>query len=99
MLGSFFSGAAPGIFDWGWGGGVQTLVQKGLLNFFVANYFSQRRPRVSRSVNADRRWRGKYCFASRGEQIIGGYPKTISFLNIPGIWFRGKIIIIIINNI
>ena len=21
MLGSFFSGAAPGIFDWGWGGG------------------------------------------------------------------------------
>ena len=32
-----------------------------------------------------RRWRGKYCFASRGEQIIAGYPKTIIFLNIPGI--------------
>ena len=31
-----FSGADPGIFDWG----VQTLVQKGLLIFFVANYFS-----------------------------------------------------------
>ena len=30
-------------------------------------------------------WRRKYCFASRGEQIIGGYPKTITFLNIPGI--------------
>ena len=67
------------------GGGGQSLVQKVLLNFFVANYFSQRRPRVSQSVNASRRWRGKDCFASRGEQIIGGYPKTITFLNIPGI--------------
>ena len=27
-------------------GGIQTLVQKGLLNFFVAIYFSQGRPRV-----------------------------------------------------
>ena len=53
----------PGTFDWG----VQTLVQKGLLNFFVANYFSQRRPPVSQSVNAGRRLRGKYCFASRGK--------------------------------
>ena len=45
----------------------------------------QRQPRVSQSVIAGRRWRGKYCFASRGEQIIGGYPKTITFLNILGI--------------
>ena len=82
----------PGIFDGGGGGGgggggegAQTLVQKEQLNFFVENYFSQRRPRVSQSVNAGRRWRGKYCFASKGEQIIGGYPKTINFLNIPGI--------------
>ena len=30
----------------------------------------QRRPRVSQSVNTGRRWRGKYCFASRGDQII-----------------------------
>ena len=67
-------------------GGVQTLVQKGLLNFCVANYFSQRRPRVSQSVNgAGRRWCGKDCFASRGEQIIGRYSKTITFFNIPGI--------------
>ena len=29
------------------GEGVQALVQKGLLNFFVANYFSQRQPRFS----------------------------------------------------
>ena len=69
----------------GGGGGVQTLVQKGLLNFFVANYFSRRRPRVSQSVNSVRRWRGKYCFASGGEQIIGGYPEPMIFLNIPGI--------------
>ena len=40
-------------------GGAQTLVQKGLLNFCMANYFSQRKPRVSRPVNAGRRWRGK----------------------------------------
>ena len=24
-------------------------------------------------------WHGKYCFVIRGEQIIGGYPKTITF--------------------
>ena len=41
----------------------------------------QRRPRIFQSVNAGRRWRGKYCFASRGE----GYPETITFFNIPGI--------------
>ena len=34
-----YSGANPGIFDGGWGG-IQNLIQKGLLNFFVANYFS-----------------------------------------------------------
>ena len=49
-------------------GGVQNLDQKGLLNFFVGNYFSQRR-RVSLFVNTGRCWCGK-CFASRGEQII-----------------------------
>ena len=52
----------------GWIGGVQNLDQKGLLKFFVGNYFSQRR-RVSLSGNTGRRWCGK-CFASRGEQII-----------------------------
>ena len=70
-----------GIFDWG----VQTLAQKGLLKFFVAHYFSQRRARASQSVNAGRRLSGKYCLASRGEQIIGEYPKQLHFLNIPGI--------------
>ena len=56
-----FAGADPGTFDWG----VQTLVQKGLLNFFVANYFSQRRPPVSQSVNAGRRLRGKLLCEQR----------------------------------
>ena len=42
------------------------------------------------SVNAGRCWRGKYCFASSGEQIGGEYPKTITFFNIPGILFSGK---------
>ena len=66
-------------------GGIQTLVQKGLLKIFVANYFSRMRPRVSQSVKAYRRWRGKYCFVSGGELIIGDYPKTITFFNIPEI--------------
>ena len=55
-------GADPGIRGGGGGGGggvLQTLVQKVLLNFFVVNYFSQRRPRVFQSVNAGRRWCGK----------------------------------------
>ena len=42
------------------------------------------------SVNAGRCWRGKYCFASRGEQIGGEYPKTITFFNISGILISGK---------
>ena len=50
----------------------------------------QRQPLVSQSVNAGCHWCGKYCFARRGEQIIGGYSKTITFLNIPGIQFSGK---------
>ena len=40
----------------------------GLLNVLVANHFSKRRPRVSKSVNAGRRWRGKYCFANRANR-------------------------------
>ena len=41
---------------------------KGCIN--VDQLGKQRRPRVSQSVNGGRRWRGKYCFASRGEQSI-----------------------------
>ena len=37
------------------------------------------RPRVSQSVNAGHRWRRKYCFKSRGEQIIGGYQNQLHF--------------------
>ena len=81
LIRSVFRQVDPGIFYWG----VQTLVQKGLLNFFVANYFSQRQSCVSQSVNVGCHWHRKYCFASRGKQILGGYPKTITLLNIPGI--------------
>ena len=28
------------------------------------------------SVNAGYHWQWKYCFASRGEQIVGGYPEN-----------------------
>ena len=57
-------GGDLGMFYW-WG--VQTLVQKGLLDFFVANYFSQRRPPVSQSVNANRQL---------------GTPKTIFLISL-----------------
>ena len=53
------------------------------VSLFCDQLRKQRRLRVSQSVSAGRRWCGKYCFASRDEQIIGGYPKTITFLNIP----------------
>ena len=84
----FKAGADPGIFDWG----SKLWFRKDCRAFFVANYnhFSQRRPLVSQSVNASHRWRGKYCFASRRKHIIEGYPKTITFLNNPGIWLSGK---------
>ena len=35
------------------------------------------RPRVSQSGNRGRRWRGKYCFTSRDEQIIGYQTNNI----------------------
>ena len=64
------------------------MVQKGLLNFLVANYLPpshqslrrQRRLRVSQSVKASCRRRGKYCFASRGEEITGGTQRQSNFL-------------------
>ena len=67
------------------GGGGPNFGSERTVTYFVANSFSQRRPLVSQSVNDGRRRRGKYCFASGGEQIIGGHPKTITFFNIPGI--------------
>ena len=45
---------------------------------------------IGRAMNDGRLWRGKHCFTSGGEQIIRGYPKTITFLNIPRIYFSGK---------
>ena len=77
------TGADPGIFYWGGGGA--NFGSGRTVEFFCDQLRKQRRPRVSLFVNASLRWCGKYCFASRGEQIIGGFPKTITFLNIPGI--------------
>ena len=69
---------------WGGGGGGQSLVQKVLLNFFVANYFPQRRPRVFQSVNASRRaWERLLCEQRRTDQRR--VPKNNHILNIPGI--------------
>ena len=69
------TGADPGIFDLGF----PKCGSERTVELFCGKL------RVAQSVNARRRWRGKYCFASRGEHIIEGYPKTIIFLNIPGI--------------
>ena len=62
------SRADPGIFVLR----IQTLVE-----FFVANYhFQTETTMFLQSVNAGHHWQWKYCFASRGEQIIGGYPEN-----------------------
>ena len=63
------AGADPAIFCWVSGGGVQTLVLKGLLNFFVASYFS---PTLPPPVVV-------------AQIIGGCPDKTIAFFNIPGI--------------
>ena len=71
-------------------GGVQTLVQKGLLNFLVAT--SPPKPSFLVYVLvAVVVAKAPYCFASRYEQTIRGYPKTITILNTPGIKFSSKI--------
>ena len=77
------AGADPGIFYWG---GPNFGSERTYWTFFVANYFSPTSPPTSRwegredyvfsSVNAGRRWRGKYCFASRGEQRRTDHSKV-----------------------
>ena len=84
-------------------GTVQTLVQKGpplpsqrprlhviLKVFGPLPYADAPVKDTPSSLNAGRCWRGKYCFASSGEQIGGEYPKTITFFNVPGILYSGK---------
>ena len=66
-------------------GGIQTLVQKGLLNFFCGNLLLTGTTTCFLICDHPSPLGGKYCFASRGKQIIGGYPKTITFFDIPGI--------------
>ena len=63
------SGADQGIFDWGgpnFGAEGTVELSCGKLLLRDDNLF----------LNL---WHGKYCFVIRGEQIIGGYPKTITF--------------------
>ena len=74
--------ADPGIFDWG-GGGSPKFGSEGTVGLFCDQLRKQRRPLLSQRVNAGRRWCGEYCFANRGEQIIGGYtnrrgPRPVS---------------------
>ena len=60
-------GADPGIFDWM----VQTSVQKGLLNFYCGKLLLTETTTCFSICERERCWRRKYCFVSRGEQIIG----------------------------
>ena len=65
------------------GGGVQSLVQKGLLNFFVTSWESRDDHLFLDVWTPVAVGAGPYCFANRGEQIIGGYtsrrgPRPVS---------------------
>ena len=51
-----YSGAHPGNID----SGSPKFGSERTVELFVANYSSQRRTRVSLSVNTGRRWHGKY---------------------------------------
>ena len=64
-------------------GGVQSLVQKGLLNFFVTSWESRDDHLFLDVWTPVAVGAGPYCFANRGEQIIGGYtnrrgPRPVS---------------------
>ena len=68
---------------WRRGGGVQSLVQKGLLNFFVTSWESRDDHLFLDVWTPVAVGAGPYCFANRGEQIIGGYtnrrgPRPVS---------------------
>ena len=79
-------GADPGIFNGG--GGVQTLVQKGLFcGKLLLSYTPQAHtPSHQSRLHVVIPWPLTVCcFGSRGEQIISGYPKTITFFNLQGI--------------
>ena len=69
-------------------GGVQTLVQKGLFcGKLLLSYTPQAHtPSHQSRLHVVIPWPlSVCCFGSRGEQIIRGYPKTITFFNLQGI--------------
>ena len=81
--------ADPGIFDWGepnFGSERTVKLFCGKLLLPYTSHTPSHRSRLHVTIP----WPLTVYFASRGEQIIGGYPKSITFLNIPGIYFRGK---------
>ena len=82
--------ADPGIFDWGeqnFGSERTVELFCGKLLLPYTSHTTSHRSRLHVTIPCPLT---VYCFACRGEQIIGGYPKTITFLNIPEIYFRGK---------
>ena len=66
------SGVDPGIFDWG---GSRLWFRKDCRTF-LWQITSNTYDHILWYVNPGRHWYWKYCFASRGERIIKGYPKT-----------------------
>ena len=65
-------------FFFGGGGGSKFWFKKDRWTYFFVNLWTP----VAVGAGA--------CFESRGEQIIGGYPKTTTFLSIPEIYFGDK---------
>ena len=59
-----------------WGG--PTFGSERTVELFLAYYFSQRRSRVSQSVNAGRRWSGT-ALRAEANRSKGGSRKTITF--------------------
>ena len=66
-------GADQGIFIGG-----PTFGSERTVELFLAYYFSQRRSRVSQSVNAGRRWSGT-ALQAEANRSKGGSRKTITF--------------------
>ena len=63
--------------------GVQTLAQKGLLKFFWGNLLLTETSTCFLICECSSPLGRKFCFGSRGEQIIGGCPKTMTFFYYP----------------
>ena len=83
-------GSFPGTYKRGGGLGGPNFRPERIIEVFRSKILLTETTTCSHSVNADHRWREKYCFANRREQITGGYPKTITLLNFPEMKFSDK---------